>query len=109
MTAIPKSMLPHSCTLETPLDEDEYGKVSYSEPVTLKNVRIDPSSSISTDKQNRELRLSAVLIYDCRNSSGTDGFEEEQRITFEGREYTVHSIDKLYDRRKLHHYEVGLV
>ena len=104
MTAIPKSMLPHSCTLETPLDED-----GYSEPVTLKNVRIDPSSSVSTDKQNRELRLSAVLIYDCRNSSGTDGFEEEQRITFEGREYTVHSIDKLYDRRKLHHYEVGLV
>lgn len=109
MIAIPKSMLPHSCTLEIPVGEDDYGKVSYSEPVTLKNVRIDPTSAISTDKQNREQRLSAVLIYDCRNSSGTDGFAEEQRITFEGREYTVHSVDKLYDRRKLHHYEVGLV
>lgn len=109
MTAIPKSMLPHSCTLETPIGEDDYGKVSYSEPVKLKNVRIDPSSSVSADKQNREQRLSAVLIYDCRNSSGANGFEEEQKIIFEGKEYTIHSIDKLYDRRKLHHYEVGLI
>lgn len=109
MIAIPKSLLIHSCTLETPLGEDDYGKVSYSEPVTLRNVRIDPSSSISSDKQNRELRLSAVLIYDCRNSSGLTEFQEEQRITFEGREYTVQKVDKLYDHRKLHHYEVGLV
>ena len=109
MIAIPKSLLIHSCTLETPLGEDDYGKVRYSEPVTLEHVRIDPSSSLSSDKQNRELRLSAVLIYDCRNSSGADGFGEEQRITFEGREYTVQKVDKLYDRSRLHHYEVGLI
>lgn len=112
MIPIPKLLLIHSCTLETPLGEDGYGKVSYSDPVTLEHVRIDPSSSLSSDKQNRELRLSAVLIYDCRSSSGLNGnieFQEEQRITFEGAQYTVNKISRLYDRLRLHHYEVELI
>lgn len=109
MIPIPRNLLIHSCTLETPLGEDDYGNITYSPPVTLNRVRIDPSSAFTSDKQQRQTQLSAMLIYDCRNSSGLTEFKTEQRVTFDGVQYTVQKVDRLYDRLRLHHYEVGLI
>lgn len=109
MIPIPKRLLIHSCTLKTPLGEDDYGKVTYSEPVLLERVRIEPSSAVITDKQNRQRQLSALILYDCRNSKGLTEFKTEDVIEFEGVFYTVGRIDSLYDGKKLHHYEVGLI
>ena len=109
MIPIPKRLLIHNCTHKTLIGEDDYGKPAYSKPVELKNVRIEPSSAVVTDKQNRQKQLSALLIYDCRNSKGLTEFKTEDVIGFEGTEYTVGRVDRLYDGRKLHHYEVGLI
>lgn len=109
MIPIPKRLLIHSCTLKTPVSEDGYGKTVYSEPVMLEKVRIEPSAAVITDKQNRQRQLSALLLYDCRSSKGLTEFKTEDIVCFNGTEYSVGKIDALYDGKRLHHYEVGLI
>jgi len=108
MRPIPKKLLIHSATYKHTPVKDAWQHTTYTE-TTLKHVRVEPSSAIKTSKDNKELQLKSVLFYDCVNSSpaGVE-FIEENKITFNGTDYSIASVDPLYDGTRLHHVEVGL-
>lgn len=111
MLPIPKSLLIHKATLQKSNDNSAWGTTTEDNPLTLLScIRIDPSSSIVTTKTNKQLQLTAMLFYDCKNSLPKGQiFCEEDKITFNNKEYTIQSVAELYDEKKLHHYEIGLI
>lgn len=110
MMPIPKRLLIHEVELQTVGEKDSWGKESLTDPVMLNHVRLEPSAKYIRDKQNNEIQLAAVLIYDCKNSrpSGLN-FADGQVIAFNSETYQVQMIEALYDGHRLHHYEVGVI
>ena len=109
MKPIPKNLLIHHAKLMA-VTMDEWQSETLSTVADLKHIRIEPSSKLVTDKQNRQITLSAVLFYDLRNSTPKNvEVSLGQKIVFGGKEYTVEMIEPIYDDKKLHHYELGLV
>lgn len=110
MRPIPRSLLIHSATLRSPAGVDVWQKPINLAPIDLSYVRIDPSSKVIISKDNTEMQLSSTLIYDCRNSRPLDvTFTPEQIITWQDRDYKVISAEPLYDGKRLHHWELGLI
>lgn len=110
MRAIPRRLLIHAVTLTRENRKDRWGKVADSTAEELKYVRLESSKKIVRDKNNAEIQLSAVLFCDCRNTLPANvNFQVDDIISFNGENYKVKEIEPLYDGKKLHHYEVGLV
>lgn len=110
MRAIPKSLLIHSVEFREKLEEDRWGQSTVSFEQTLSCVRFEPSSKIVRTTNNSEVQLSAILIYDCTNSRPKNfEFKLDNIISFNNQKYRVVFIEPLYDNKKLHHYEIGLV
>nr|DAI35512.1 MAG TPA: Minor capsid protein [Caudoviricetes sp.] len=109
MRPIPKRLLIHAVILKTPAGIDSWQKVQYLDQ-SLEHVRIDPAEKIIQTRENTQVQLNSVLFYDCRNSAPAGiTFEAGQKVVWCGREYTIVSIERLYDASRLHHWEVGLV
>jgi hypothetical protein len=109
MKAIPKRLLIHTVTLER-TTRNRWGEEMVEDEQELTFVRIDPSGKIVRDKNNAEIQLAATLFYDCRNSRPRDvEFLVDDIIVFNGQKHKVQTIEALYDERKLHHYELGLI
>lgn len=109
MNPIPKRLLIHSATLKS-VTEDKWQGQTLTTVAELKHIRIEPTSRHITDKQNRQINLTALLFYDIIASSPKNvDFAQEQKIIFNGKEYTIETIEALYDESKLHHYELGLI
>lgn len=119
---IPKNLLIHSAELITEFSPDKWGKPQGCDTVQLKNVRVKLSAKHVVDGNGELVQLAATLYFDCRNSSPRDvrfALKDDtvngkkvvlQRVSFEGRLYTVQTIEALYaDRNRVHHYEVGLI
>ena len=110
MKAIPKSLLIHKVTLYRIAEKDRWGKIIMDSGTALWRVRMEPSSKIIRDKQNAEIQLSAVLFFDCRNSRPENvELVVDDVIIFNTQKFRVAAVEPLYDGRKLHHYEIGLV
>ena len=110
MRAIPKSLLPHTVALFRKTSEDIWGAEQLDAGVELTRVRMEPSSRIARDKNNTEIQLAATLFYDCKNSrpSGVK-FQLDDIVVFNGQKHQVKMIEPLYEKMRLHHYEIGLV
>lgn len=109
MKPIPKNLLIHSaCAVE--LNEREgWDEPTEKKRTELLRVRIEPSSTLRISKSNQQVRLAAVLFYDCCNSRPKNfDFSDIDKIEFEGEQYNIVSIQKQYDDKKLHHVEVEL-
>lgn len=119
---IPKRLLIHSGSLITEFAPDKWGKATERETVKLERVRIEPSAKHVINGNGETVQLSAVLFFDCRNSSPADvkfALKDDtvngrtatlQKVSFGGRLYTVQTIEPLYaDKNSIHHYEVGLI
>lgn len=110
MKAIPKSLLIHSGVLQKSVLEDRWGKTEEISMLQLKDIRVEPSTKIIRDKNNAEIQLSATLFYDCKNSKPRGViFSLDDLIIFNGEKHKIKAVEPLYDKRKLHHYEVGLI
>lgn len=109
MKPIPKHLLIHGATAIKLSKPDTWNNRTEECTVFLKNVRIEPSNALTVTKDNRQVKLSATLFFDLINSEPT-GFDflDIDIIEALGDRYEVISVDKLYDAKKLHHYEVGL-
>lgn len=109
MRPIPKRLLIHSATAVTEGKADIWNEKSAASETQLSLIRVEPSSDLTVSKQNEQVKLSAILIFDCKNSKPA-GFEFDhvKHIVFEGQKYNIEGIGKFYDERKLHHYEVEL-
>ena len=109
MRPIPKSMLIHSVEIFEEKAGD-WGPSDLQSLGMLEPVRIEPSSRVVRDKNNMEVQLAATLFFDCKNSAGnTDDLKEDRIIDFQGDRYRIISVEPLYGRQKLHHYEIGMV
>lgn len=76
----------------------------------IRYVRMEPSSRIVRDKNNSEVQLAAVLFYDMKNSMPKElNFAVDDIVIFNGQKHRVQVVEPLYDNRRLHHYELGLV
>lgn len=109
---IPKSLLRHTCKLSH-CTVDEWGAQTAATVTDLEHVRVEPSTQLVVTKENREVRLSAVLFYDCANSTPkgvTFSVNDDDKVEFGGKTYAVVSVDTLYaEKTTPHHYEIGLV
>ena len=109
MRPIPKKLLIHSATLSE-TTENAWQEQTATTVAELARIRIEPCAKRITTKDNRQITLCATLFFCCRNSSPRDvAFEVGQRITFGDSEFTVETVEPLYDEKKLHHYELGLI
>jgi len=91
-------------------EEDRWGNKKETKETRLQHVRMEPSVKIIRDKNNAELQLSATLIYDCKNSRPKEvEFHVDDGILFNGQRYKIQDIEPFYDKKKLHHYEIGVV
>ncbi len=110
MKPIPKSLLIHKVTLHRKESEDKWGRAELDMGTELTYVRLEPSSRVVRDKNNAEIQLAAVLFYDCRNSRPKGvTFQTDDVIIFNGQKHAVQAVEPLYDGRRLHHYELGLI
>lgn len=111
MKSIPKSLLPHSVMLHKKVNAGgRFEEDSLDTGTKLNYVRMEPSSRIVRDKNGAEIQLAATLFYDCKNSTPNDvSFCVDDIILFNGQKHRVQIVEPLYDRNKLHHYELGLV
>lgn len=111
MRPIRKRLLIHGVTLEKVNSSQEWGTENTTD-YNLTFVRVDPTSQLVQTKDNQERRLTHVLFYDNENSEGLPNnvtFEVNDNIIFQGRRHVIVSVMELYDRRKFHHYELGLI
>nr|DAZ76063.1 MAG TPA: Minor capsid protein [Caudoviricetes sp.] len=109
MQAIPKWLLIHRA-IRYKTSKDRWGQETPEEGQELAYIRIEPSSKVVRDKNRAEVQLAATLFYDCRNSRprGVE-WEEDDIVMVNGERYRVQVIEPLYDGRRLHHYELGMV
>lgn len=110
MRPIPKALLIHTVTLAKTVPEDRWGTKSLTGQKDLKRVKVEPSSKIVRNKNGAEIQLVATLLYDCKNSlpRGVQ-FAVDDIIIFNGQKHSIQLAEPLYDGKKLHHYEVGLI
>ena len=110
MRYIPREMLIHSAELRSPLSEDSFGNVIWSEAVKLEFIRIDEENKVGFSGMNKPDSGSALLIYDCRNSRPRNlEFAPGQQISFGGKDYTISAVRRLYGKNRLHHIEAELI
>mgnify|MGYP002701528275 FL=1 len=108
--AIPKKLLIHSAVYAKTNVEDRWGKETLKDEIKLRFIRLEPSAKIIRDKNGAEVQLAATLFYDCRNSRPQNiEFAVDDIILFNGQKHAVQLVEPLYDGRKLHHYELGMV
>lgn len=110
MKPIPKKLLIHTVQMQAVSESDAWGKEALSDPVKLRYVRMEPSTKYVKDKEHNEIQLAATLFYDCHNSRPRgQTFSDGQAISFNGERYRIQLVEPLYDGRRLHHYELGLI
>lgn len=110
MRPIPKNLLIHSAELSQTSTDNAWQEEQTKAIATLERVRIDTMSKLVTTKDNRQITLSAMLFYDCRNSLPKNvKFKQGQVVLWNNTEYVIETVEPLYDGVKLHHYELGLI
>ena len=110
MQPIPNKLLIHSVMLHKTVSRDRWGKGGLDRGTELEKVRMEPSAKIIRDKNNAEVQLAATLFYDCHNSRPRDVAPEvDDLVVFHGQKFSVKMVEPLYDGKRLHHYEMGLV
>lgn len=108
MIPIQPSMLIHAATLQTASKDRDQNR-TYTTVAALTRVRVEPTSKQVLTSTGSQKQLSALLLFDVRNSRPTGTtFTVGQYVLWNGSEYRIETVDTLYDKRKLHHYEVGL-
>jgi len=111
MKPISKRLLIHSVVLHTSPTSDGWGGGTATD-LTIDHVRLEPSSAFVTTKDNEKVTLSAVLIYDVRYSTQIPVDWTNSlgwKITGLNRTYKIVKADPMYDEKRLHHWEMGLL
>lgn len=118
LRTIPKRIMTHSATLKAVATTDRWGSATYTE-YNLVKVHIQPTHEVTKNATDKSVNLKSVLFYDPRVSSplvdwselqsSSDLADGQMKVVYNGKEYTVWSIDLLPDDEgRLHHVEVAL-
>lgn len=110
MRPIPKQLLIHDVMWHKKENTDRWGNGDLDEGQKVQRVRLEPSSKVVRDKNHAEVQLVATLFYDCKNSRPEGAaFALDDIIVFNEEKYQIKTIEPLYDKKKLHHWEMGLI
>lgn len=105
---MPKEILIHEVVYEEYIEKDRHGN-SFKEPVTLKNVLVQPVSSIKRAGDVDNKAYDSLMFFDCVNSTPLDvTFTKKSKITFNGETMIVDKVNPIYTFN-LHHYELELI
>lgn len=105
---IPLAMLIHEVIYEQYKGADRYG-IAYKEPIILKNVLIQPATSMARGGSGDSVAYNSLLFFDCTNSKPSDiAFVKDSKITFNNQEMILDKINPIYTFN-LHHYELELI
>lgn len=119
LRTIPRKILKNTVTLKVPSAVNKYGEQTYTS-YQLEKVHIQPTHLITKSKDDKQVRLNAVLFYDNRVSSpfvdfmtqqaSADSLNAQMKIEQGSLVYTVETIDYVPDDEgQLHHIELGLI
>ena len=121
LSPIPSRILKHSITLQVCSEIDTFQNPSWNPVITLSKVCMQPSNETKKTKDNTEVVLRGVCFVDARRSipAGIDldalqiqseANGKPMTLLFNGSQYTVLTVDTLYDDTGVyHHTELGLV
>lgn len=108
---LPKRWLIHSIVYEGYAGKDDWSNPKYDDPITIENVRFDESTVFSRDTTQTKILADAVIFVDSTHSKPIPEFEEESRITFNGRELTLKKIIPCYypHKNEVRHWELEVI
>lgn len=112
---IQKRLLIHSGVLVTGGTNDIWQKTAATVNVDLKKIRFDNTDKIVKSPTNIERQLTAIMFFDIVNSEPKgQTFVKNQIIKFQTNflplaERRIETIEEVYDGKKLHHYEIGVI
>ncbi len=116
---IPYKILSQNGIIKVPNGVDKWQNPTYTE-CEINHIHLQNTNEVRKSKDNTEVVLTSVLFIDARLSTPrydlTNMADTAQangsdlKITIDGIEYTVQTVDALPDDEgKLHHWELGLI
>lgn len=106
--SIPKRLLIHSIEYEEFIGSGTWDD-EFAEPITIKNVRVEPVSRLNRSGESEGEQVSHVVFVDRMHSSSFPEFKVRSRITFRGVNREVVDVKPFYAfDDKPHHYEIEL-
>lgn len=109
---IDKRMLVDTVTIQKPASVDKWGKETYSDHITLKNVRFDRSTSHTGSGQSRnENNFSVLMIYPEYTPIKLDNSWVDGRVNDTHRDYIIRKIIPQYHpfNHKILCYEIEVI
>ena len=108
---IPQRLLVHTCTYSAPESYDRDGNPTLGEPVTLSHVRLEPVLAAAKSNEGESADDKLTLYYVPFYSTPQIIPEPLSRVTWNGKDYTVRSVQPCYTYGgdTVHHYEAALV
>lgn len=109
---IPKNMLIHSIDYYQHTGRDKWSNDTFSDPVTVSFVRVEPSTSFERNTLDNKQVFNSVIFIDAVNSKHEGiNFTERSKVLFKGREMVVKKAIELTQPFKdaLHHWELEVV
>ncbi|MCC2397548.1 minor capsid protein [Bacillus cereus] len=107
---IKRSLLIHEVTYqEYQVDNSGWGgdEGSYGNPITVRNVRVEQLEKLLRSSTGDSVVYQNTLFWDAYHSTPI-AFKQKDKVIFNGTEYTVESINTLYDGKRIHHLEIVL-
>lgn len=109
---IDKRMLVDTVTIQKPASVDRWGKETYSDPITLKDVRFDRSVSHTGSGQNRnENNFSVLMVYPKYTPIDLDNSWVDGRVKDNNQDYIIRKIIPQYHpfKRTILCYEIEVI
>ena len=93
----PKQAFPHAISYKVANGEDDWGKPSYTEPITIKHARVDEGYDFKQAGVNATDDMpNALIVVFSRYNSNLPTFENKGLITYNKREFTIVKVVPLY-------------
>ena len=107
---IDKRLLQDTINVQKVQEKNDFGDLTYSEPLTVKSVRFDRYVSIKgVDNSKTKDKTGTVFIYPSISKVNVDDAWLEAIISDGSRDYIVKSIQPNYLNGKLFSYEIGVI
>lgn len=108
---LPKTWLIHEVLYEQYAGVDDFGSDTYSDPVTIECVRFDESTVFSRDGTQNKIVANGVIFVDAVHSVPSVTFQEQSKVTFNGRELVIVKVVPCYQPQsnEIHHWELEVL
>lgn len=107
---IDKRLLTDTVIVQKVQKENDFGDLTYSEPLAVKHVRFDRSSSVSgANNSKKKDRTGTIFIYPAISGVKVDNSWDEATVSDGANTYIVKSHEPNYLNGKIFSYEVEVI